>query len=102
MGSVAYLQIILCRLENGEILSMNILHEFRRFSFLTCTHCTRLIALFFQQTEGFKGCIRQLALRQRIYDLTLRQKTSQKVGQCNAHVEQGTFFGGDAYATYGT
>ncbi|KAF0296584.1 Laminin subunit alpha-1 [Amphibalanus amphitrite] len=52
------------------------------------------------RTESFKGCIRQLAVRQRVYNLTLRQNTSLKVAQCNAHIEQGTFFGGDAFATY--
>ncbi|XP_043232783.1 laminin subunit alpha-1-like [Amphibalanus amphitrite] len=52
------------------------------------------------RTESFKGCIRQLAVRQRVYNLTLRQNTSLKVAQCNAHVEQGTFFGGDSFATY--
>lgn len=51
-------------------------------------------------TEGFKGCIRSLSLNGRAYDLASSKNIIQRVGQCFAHVETGSYFPGDAYAVY--
>lgn len=53
-------------------------------------------------TEGFKGCIRNLNLNGRAYDLASSKNIIQRVGQCFAHVETGSYFPGDAYAVYST
>ncbi|XP_037094829.1 laminin subunit alpha-1-like [Pollicipes pollicipes] len=52
------------------------------------------------QTEGFKGCMKQLEVRGRVIDLPSRRNIIHRVGQCMARVELGTFFAGDAFATY--
>lgn len=51
-------------------------------------------------TEGFKGCIRNLNLNGRSHDLASSKNVIQRVGQCFAHVETGSYFPGDAYAVY--
>ena len=51
-------------------------------------------------TEGFKGCIRNLNLNGRQHDLASSKNVIQRVGQCFAHVETGSYFPGDAYAVY--
>ena len=51
-------------------------------------------------TEGFKGCIRSLSLNGRAHDLASSKNIIQRVGQCFAHVETGSYFPGDAYAVY--
>lgn len=50
--------------------------------------------------EGFKGCIRNLNLNGRSHDLASSKNVIQRVGQCFAHVETGSYFPGDAYAVY--
>ncbi|PSN29691.1 hypothetical protein C0J52_27895, partial [Blattella germanica] len=53
-------------------------------------------ALFFLlKLEGFKGCLRGLAINQQSQNLS-----GHKVGQCFPLVEQGSYFPGDAYAVY--
>jgi hypothetical protein len=49
-----------------------------------------------QKLEGFKGCLRGLAINQQSQNLS-----GHKVGQCFPLVEQGSYFPGDAYAVYG-
>lgn len=51
-------------------------------------------------SEGFKGCIRNLNLNGRSHDLASSKNVIQRVGQCFAHVETGSYFPGDAYAVY--
>ena len=48
-----------------------------------------------QKLEGFKGCLRGLAINQQSQNLS-----GHKVGQCFPLVEQGSYFPGDAYAVY--
>ncbi|XP_069690531.1 laminin subunit alpha-2 isoform X2 [Periplaneta americana] len=48
-----------------------------------------------QKLEGFKGCLRGLAINQQSQNLS-----GHKVGQCFPQVEQGSYFPGDAYAIY--
>jgi hypothetical protein len=50
--------------------------------------------------EGFKGCIRNLNLNGRSYDLASGKNIIHRVGQCFAHVETGSYFPGDGYAIY--
>ncbi|XP_037085931.1 laminin subunit alpha-1-like [Pollicipes pollicipes] len=52
------------------------------------------------QTEGFKGCMKQLSISGRDIDLPSGRNIIHRVGQCMARVEMGTFFAGDAFATY--
>lgn len=51
--------------------------------------------LLLQKLEGFKGCLRGLAINQQSQNLS-----GHKVGQCFPLVEQGSYFPGDAYAVY--
>ncbi|KDR22194.1 Laminin subunit alpha-1, partial [Zootermopsis nevadensis] len=51
--------------------------------------------LLLQKLEGFKGCLRGLAINQQSQNLS-----GHKVGQCFPLVEKGSYFPGDAYAVY--
>ena len=50
--------------------------------------------------EGFKGCIRNMNVNGRSYDLAGVHNVVHRVGQCFASVETGSYFPGDAYAIY--
>nr|CAD7199120.1 unnamed protein product [Timema douglasi] len=50
--------------------------------------------------EGFKGCMRNLAINKQSQDLVGAKTTPNKVGQCFPQVERGSYFPGDAYAIY--
>ncbi|XP_063216579.1 laminin subunit alpha-1 [Bacillus rossius redtenbacheri] len=53
-----------------------------------------------QKHEGFKGCIRNLAINKQSQDLVGEKTLHSKVGQCFPQVERGSYFPGDAYAIY--
>ena len=53
------------------------------------------------RSEGFKGCIRNVNINGRPHDLASAKNVIQRVGQCFAHVETGSYFPGDAFAVYG-
>ncbi|XP_046676227.1 laminin subunit alpha-1 isoform X3 [Homalodisca vitripennis] len=52
--------------------------------------------------EGFKGCMEGLRLNGRGEDLVGDRAVPHRVGQCFPHIERGSYFPGDAYATYKT
>lgn len=51
------------------------------------------------EVEGFKGCIRKMSINNSTKDLA-RPGKHFNIGQCFPNVEKGSYFPGDAYATY--
>lgn len=49
----------------------------------------------------FRGCIRSLKINKQPQSLVSNKNTKHsRIGQCFSTVEQGSYFGGDAYAVY--
>lgn len=53
------------------------------------------------ELNQFRGCIRSLKINKQLQSLVSNKNTKHnRIGQCFANVEQGSYFGGDAYAIY--
>lgn len=53
------------------------------------------------ELNQFRGCIRALKINKQAQSLVSNKNTKHtRIGQCFANVEQGSYFGGDAYAVY--